>query len=106
MSKWSLSIIEWLKKNKGKTIIFFAIITTTILLTLIKQGVLILNANEIKQAIANFEATEEINELLLSVTIMDMLLQFMVGLTFVYSVLLGLHFIKFDLKNKLNGGLK
>ncbi|MEJ9129499.1 hypothetical protein P4408_08305 [Bacillus thuringiensis] len=106
MEKWSLSIIEWLKKNKRKTIMFFAIITTTILLTLIKQGVFILNANEIKQAIANFEATKEINELLLSVTIMDVLLKFMVGLTFVYSVLLGLHFIQFDLKNKLNGGLK
>lgn len=106
MAKWSMSIVEWLKQNKGKTIVFLAIITTTVLVTLVKQGVLILNANAIKQAITNFEATEEINELLLSLTIIDIISKFMVGLTFVYSVLLGLHFIKFDLKNKLNGGLK
>ncbi|HFK1742582.1 hypothetical protein NYE71_32745 [Bacillus sp. FSL K6-0273] len=101
MAKWSISIVEWLKANKGKTIVFLAIITTTVLVTLVKQGVLILNAHEVKQAIANFEATEEINELLLSVTIMDLLSKFMIGLTFVYSFLLGLHFIRFDLKNRL-----
>lgn len=101
MAKWSISIVEWLKANKSKTIVFLAIITTTVLVTLVKQGVLILNAHEVKQAIANFEATEEINELLLSVTIMDLLSKFMIGLTFVYSFLLGLHFIRFDLKNRL-----
>lgn len=81
-------------------IIFLTIVTTTMLLGLVQYAVMMLNADDLKQAIANYETTKKINILLLSVTIMDMLSKFLIGLLAVYSAFLGLCFIQHDLKNK------
>lgn len=100
MSNWRLSIFNWLKANKGKVIIFLAIVTTTLLLVLVQYGVMMFNTDDLKQAITNYKTTKKINMLLLSVTIMEMLSKFMIGLLAVYSAFLGICFIQYDLKNK------
>lgn len=100
-SNWRLSIFNWFKANKGKLIVFLAIVTTTVLLLLVQYGVMMLNADDLKQASANYETTGQMNKLLLSVVVMEMLSKFFIGLIAVYSAFLGVHFIQYDLRNKL-----
>lgn len=100
-NNWRLSILDWLKANKIKVIGFLAVITTTLVLVLMQYGVIMFKADDLKQAVLNFKATEQMNGILLGVTFMNLLLKFMIGVIAIYSVFLAVHFIQYDLKNKL-----
>lgn len=81
---------------------FGVFITIVIVLKIFYEILLYFSGDQVSAAIDSYSTNIKINNLLLVFVVLQILYKGMVFILFIYSFILGINFVLFDLKNKRN----